>query len=172
MNASVYSEKARIGGTLVWYWSICARQVWLMARGVEPEPKDESLALGRLVDQNSYARERHQVAFGDNKFDFVQGTDGELVICEVKKSSRAERSARLQLAHYLYDLQKAGIEARGVLMFPTEKKRVEVELTDETIAELDSLYAEIDALVRKASPPAAEFCRYCSKCAYAEYCWG
>lgn len=167
-----FSEDARIGGTLVWYWSICARQVWLMGRGIEPEPKDESLALGRLIDQNGYARERHQVAFGDNKFDFVQGADGEMVVCEVKKSSRAERSARLQLAHYLYDLRKAGIEARGILMFPTEKKRVEVVLTDELASELDSVYAGIEELVRKDAPPAAESCKYCRKCAYAEYCWG
>ena len=92
---TVYSEGARIGGTLVWYWSICARQVWLMARGVEPNPKDEYLSLGRLLDQNSYARERHQLTFGDNKFDFMQsGEGGSLVVCEVKKSSRAEASAR------------------------------------------------------------------------------
>lgn len=168
----VFSEDARIGGTLVWYWSICGRQVWLMARGIEPEPRDEFLALGRLIDQNSYALERHQVAFGDNRFDFVQGTDGDLVVCEVKKSSRAERSARLQLAHYLYDLRKAGIEARGVLMFPTEKKRVEVALTDELMAELDATYDEIGALVRQDAPPAAASCKYCGKCAYAEYCWG
>ena len=67
----VFSEEARIGGTLVWYWSICVRQVWLMARGIEPEPRDDFLALGRLIDRNSYARERHQVAFGDNRFDFA-----------------------------------------------------------------------------------------------------
>ena len=168
----VFSEEARIGGTLVWYWSICVRQVWLMARGIEPEPRDDFLALGRLIDQNSYARERHQVAFGDNRFDFVQGADGDLVVCEVKKSSRAERSARLQLAHYLYDLQKAGIEAKGVLMFPTEKKRVEVVLTDELMAELDAAYDAIGTLVRRDAPPAAESCKYCGKCAYAEYCWG
>ena len=168
----VFSEEARIGGTLVWYWSICVRQVWLMARGIEPEPRDDFLALGRLIDRNSYARERHQVAFGDNRFDFVQGADGDLVVCEVKKSSRAERSARLQLAHYLSDLQKAGIEAKGVLMFPTEKKRVEVVLTDELMAELDAAYDAIGTLVRRDAPPAAESCKYCGKCAYAEYCWG
>ena len=168
----VFSEEARIGGTLVWYWSICVRQVWLMARGIEPEPRDDFLALGRLIDRNSYARERHQVAFGDNRFDFVQGADGDLVVCEVKKSSRAERSARLQLAHYLYDLRKAGIEAKGVLMFPTEKKRVEVVLTDELMAELDAAYDAIGTLVRSDAPPAAESCKYCGKCAYAEYCWG
>ncbi|RRD63468.1 CRISPR-associated protein Cas4 [Fretibacterium sp. OH1220_COT-178] len=168
----MFSELVKVNGYLVQAFSICRRQVWLLARGVTAEQSNESLALGRLVDQNSYARERHQVGFGDNKFDFVQGADGELVVCEVKKSSRAERSARLQLAHYLYDLQKAGIEARGVLMFPTEKKRVEVELTDALKAELDCVYAEIESLAQRNVPPPAEHCKYCGKCAYAEYCWG
>lgn len=168
----MFSELVKVNGYLVQAFSICRRQVWLLARGVTAEQSNESLTFGRLVDQNSYARERHQVGFGDNKFDFVQGADGELVVCEVKKSSRAERSARLQLAHYLYDLQKAGIEARGVLMFPTEKKRVEVELTDALKAELDCVYAEIESLAQRNVPPPAEHCRYCGKCAYAEYCWG
>lgn len=168
----MFSELVKVNGYLVQAFSICRRQVWLLARGVTAEQSNESLALGRLVDQNSYARERHQVGFGDNKFDFVQGADGELVVCEVKKSSRAERSARLQLAHYLYDLQKTGIEARGVLMFPTEKKRVEVELTDALKAELDCVYAEIESLAQRNVPPPAEHCKYCGKCAYAEYCWG
>lgn len=168
----MYSEGARIGGTLVWYWSICPRQVWLMARGVEPNPQDESLSLGRLLDQNSYSRERHQLTFGDNKFDFMQsGNDGHLVVCEVKKSSRAEASARLQLAHYLYDLRKAGIEAKGLLMFPSEKKRVEVELTDELMAKLDGIYAKIEELAERELPPPAEMGKYCKKCAYADYCW-
>ena len=167
-----FSENARIGGTLVWYWSICRREVWLMARGIEPEPKDEYLALGRLIDQNSYAREKHQVDFGDSKFDFIQGKDGQLVVSEVKKSSRAEKASYLQLAHYLYDLKKEGIEAKGLLLFPTEKKRIEVELTVELMKELDSIYAEIEKLTNTALPPPLEHCKYCSKCAYGEYCWG
>ena len=171
MRSVEFSEKARIGGTLVWYWSICHRQVWLMARGVEPDREDESLSLGRLIDQNSYARERHQVGFGGNKFDFIQSADGRTVVCEVKKSSRAEKSARLQLAHYLYDLQKAGNDAKGLLLFPTEKKRLEVELTDELKHELDAIYLEIERLSALSAPPSAERCKYCGKCAYAEYCW-
>lgn len=167
----MYSEEARIGGTLVWYWHICHRQVWLIARGIEPNPKDEYLALGRLIDQNSYARERHQVTFGDDKFDFMQSDVDGVVICEVKKSSRAEASARMQLAHYLYDLRKAGISAKGLLMFPAEKKRVEVELTDDLMTELDVVYASIRKLTETSTPPPAETCKYCRKCAYAEYCW-
>lgn len=168
----MFSEPVNVNGHLVQAFGICKRQAWLLGHSVSADQSNDFLALGRLIDRNSYARERHQVAFGDNRFDFVQGADGDLVVCEVKKSSRAERSARLQLAHYLYDLQKAGIEARGVLMFPTEKKRVEVVLTDELMAELDAAYDAIGTLVRRDAPPAAESCKYCGKCAYAEYCWG
>ena len=168
----MFSEPVNVNGHLVQAFEICERQAWLLGHSVSADQSNDYLALGRLIDQNSYARERHQVAFGDNRFDFVQDADGDLVVCEVKKSSRAERSARLQLAHYLYDLRKAGIEARGVLMFPTEKKRVEVVLTDELMAELDATYDEIGALVRRDAPPAAASCKYCGKCAYAEYCWG
>ena len=168
----MFSEPVNVNGHLVQAFWICKRQVWLLGHSVSADQSNDFLALGRLIDRNSYARERHQVAFGDNRFDFVQDADGDLVVCEVKKSSRAERSARLQLAHYLYDLRKAGIEARGVLMFPTEKKRVEVFLTDELMAELDAIYDEIGALVRRDAPPAAASSKYCGKCAYAEYCWG
>ena len=168
----MFSEPVSVSGHLVQAFWICKRQAWLLGHSVSADQSNDFLALGRLIDQNSYARERHQVAFGDNRFDFVQDADGDLVVCEVKKSSRAERSARLQLAHYLYDLRKAGIEARGVLMFPTEKKRVEVVLTDELMAELDAIYDEIGALVRRDAPPAAASSKYCGKCAYAEYCWG
>lgn len=168
----MFSENARIGGTLIWYWSICHRQVWLMARGIEPDPSNEHMVLGRLIDENSYTRERHQVAFGDNKFDFIQSEGNRVIVCEVKKSSRAEASARLQLAHYLYELEKMGIEANGVLMFPKEKKRVSIELTMETKNELDGIYKEIKTLTELGNPPPAKSGKYCPKCSYAEYCWG
>ena len=68
----VFSEAPRVGGTLVWYYLICKRQVWLMARGVEADKDDESLALGRLIDESSYKRIRHSVSFGDSKFDLLK----------------------------------------------------------------------------------------------------
>ena len=52
------SEEPRIGGTLVWYASICLRQVWLMAHCIDPDERNELLILGRLTDKTSYPRER------------------------------------------------------------------------------------------------------------------
>jgi CRISPR-associated exonuclease Cas4 len=142
-----------------------------MSRSVAPKPDDDYLALGRLIDQNTFIREKHQITFGDNKFDFMQDKDGALVVSEVKKSSRTEKSAMLQLAHYLYALRKEGIEAKGVLHFPTEKKRTDVTLTDDLISELESMYSAIVMLTSQEIPPLAEWSKYCTKCAYAEYCW-
>ena len=167
----MFSESMRMTGYMIQAFLICHRQAWLLSRAVTQDQENDYLALGRLIDQNSYARERHQVAFGDDKFDFMQSDVEGVVICEVKKSSRAEASARMQLAHYLYDLRKAGISAKGLLMFPTEKKRVEVELTDDLMTELDVVYASIRKLTETSTPPPAETCKYCRKCAYAEYCW-
>jgi CRISPR-associated exonuclease Cas4 len=165
------SESPRINGSVIQAWAICHVQVWYLTHSIYGDSNNDYLALGRLIDQNTFAREKHQIAFGDNKFDFMQDKDGTLVVSEVKKSSRAERSAMLQLAHYLYALKKEGIEAKGVLHFPTEKKRVDVILTDNLISELESIYAAILALTSNDTPPPAVWSKYCPKCAYAEYCW-
>lgn len=166
------AENPRINGMIIQAHGICTRQVWLLAHSIFADQTNEYLALGRLIDQNSYAREKHQVTFGDNRFDFMDDKSGTLVISEIKKSSRAEKASRLQLAHYLYELEKEGITAKGVLLYPKEKKRTEVLLSDELREELERVYADIRKISAMPVPPALQECRYCAKCAYAEYCWG
>jgi len=165
------SEKARIGGTLVWYYFICKRQVWLMARGIEPERSDDNLIMGRLLSERAYERERHNVKFGDNSFDIVRREAGVVVVGEIKKSSRFERAAKMQLLHYLYVLQKDGVEAEGELLFPKERKKEWIKLEPEAIGLLEQIYEDIYRLAETVSPPALKRNRYCSGCAYRYWCW-
>jgi CRISPR-associated exonuclease Cas4 len=171
MIKTAFSELPRIGGTLVWYYSICKREVWLMCRGIEPERQDESLVLGRLVDANSYGSERHSINFGNSQFDIVRGKGETLVVAEIKKSSRSVEASTLQLKHYLYELEKEGINAEGELLFPKEKKKISVILDDDSRKQLDQIYSEIIEIGKMAKPPNVSRCRYCSKCAYREWCW-
>jgi len=171
MKVPIFSEAPRIGGTLVWYCLICKRQVWLMSHGVEAGKEDEFLKLGRLVDESSYKRIRHSISFGDSKFDLLKEENGVLVIGEIKKSSRSIEAARLQLAHYLYELAKFGVAARGELLFPEERKREDVSLTEELQSKLDAIYAEIKEIVILSCPPKVQNCKYCRHCAYQELCW-
>jgi len=167
----IFSEAPRIGGTLVWYCLICKRQVWLMSHGIEADKEDEFLKLGRLIDESSYKRIRHSISFGDSKFDLLKEENGVLVIGEIKKSSRSIKAARLQLAHYLYELAKFGVAARGELLFPEERRREDVSLTEELQSKLDAIYTEIKEIVILSCPPQAQNCKYCRHCAYQELCW-
>lgn len=94
-----------------------------------------------------------------------------MVIGEVKKSSRAEKSARFQLLFYLYRLEQAGIKARGLLSFPEERRRVPVELGDEEREELEGIFTQIKKIVAMERPPVRDKTGYCGKCGYRGFCW-
>jgi len=94
-----------------------------------------------------------------------------LVIGEVKKSSKFEASARMQLGYYLAELDKAGIKAKGELFFPKEKKREIVELTEDLKAQLDSAVRDILRIAYLDRPPEPVKIKFCRNCAYAEFCW-
>lgn len=170
-SSTMFSEEPRIGGTLVWYASICLRQVWLMARCIDPDERNELLILGRLVDESRYQREKHNISFGNNRFDIARKEGETLVISEIKKSSRSLKAAQLQILHYLYELKKNGVEARGELLFPEERKKEQVLLNKESMQELDALYSVIQETTRCLKPPEPVRVGYCKTCAYNEFCW-
>jgi len=142
-----------------------------MSRGIEPDRQHDDLLLGRLLDRSSYSRDNHDVQEGNSRFDIVREKDGVLVIGEVKKSSRAKEASRMQLAHYLYELSKEGINAEGELLFPKEKKREQVILDDALKGLLDRAYADIKIIAESHQPPPLKLTGLCKKCAYSEWCW-
>lgn len=165
-------EELAIGGTLVWYASICPRQVWLMVRQINPDEDDPNLEYGRFLHETAYQRERRNMELGGSKFDVVTVRNDTLVIAEVKKSSRALESARLQLAHYLLLLEEDGIEAVGELRFPEERRKERVVLTDQLRAAVRAQRELVRKVAAQPQPPPPKRVRWCSKCAYAELCWG
>lgn len=161
----------RVNGTLVWYWAICKRQVWLMARQITPSHEDDNLLIGRALHESAYGRERKEVHVENLKLDLMRTAEGELVVGEVKKSSRYAESARLQLTYYLYRLWKLGVEAKGRLHFPLERKTEDVVLDEKTVRQMAQMEREIAALIDRETPVPAEWSRWCRKCAYRELCW-
>ena len=43
----------RVTGTLIWYSTICKRQIWLMAHELNPDEDHELLELGRFLHEES-----------------------------------------------------------------------------------------------------------------------
>lgn len=164
-------DNVRVNGTLIWYYHICQRQVWLMSHSLEPNQDDPNIDLGRFIHEKSYSRNRKEISIGNIKVDVLNKRKGSLVLGEVKKSSRFKESARMQLAFYLLELKRHGLKGKGVLMFPKERRRMEVELTEELENELINIQKDIKLLILEKKPRKPTRIHFCKTCAYSEFCW-
>jgi len=142
-----------------------------MARQLTPWQENPFIEIGRLISEESYRRERKEIRLENMVIDLLK-TEGEnIVIGEVKKSSRFEKSARMQLAYYLLRLKQLGIYATGQLMFPKEKKKITVTLTEEIEGELAYAEKQIKSIIQMETPPSLQKIKFCPKCGYREFCW-
>ena len=163
-------ESPSVYGTLIWYYFICHRQVWLMSRQINPFEDNPLLEIGRFLHESTYRRERKSIRLENMELDLITSSEGEIVIGEVKKSSRFTESARMQLAFYLLRLREYGISAKGELLFPTEKKRIPVELDDEMRKKLEDVIQAIQNIIEYEKPPEPVRIKLCRNCAYFELC--
>lgn len=157
--------------TLVWYYYICPREVWLMSHRLTPEQDDNLVELGRIFHKYGYKRNKKDISLEGMKIDMIRREGDKYVVCEVKKSSRFEFPAKMQLVYSLYILKNMGIYAKGELLIPTEKKKIEVELNEELEKEIEKVVLKIKEIMAEEKPPPPKKIKYCRKCAYRYFCW-
>lgn len=161
---------SKINGTLIWYYFMCHREVWLMYRNILPDQNDENIDIGRFIHEETYKRKNKEISFGNVRFDVIMKSKGKLIIGETKKSSKYEEASKWQLLYYLKQLRESNIEAEGLLLYPEEKKRVEIKLTKENLEKLCEVEKSIEKLLIGAAPKKVKKA-LCKKCGYREYCW-
>ncbi len=171
MFSGEQKQDISLTGTLIWYYYICHREVWLMAHQLEAYQDNPFLELGRFFQEHTYQRERKSIRLENIELDFIKREGKELVVAEVKKSSRFQKSAEMQLTFYLRFLRDYGLEARGELRFPREKKRVEIRLNEKILKELEEAEKAIRQIISLPAPPPEKWVTYCRNCAYREFCW-
>lgn len=164
-------NEVSVTGTLVWYYYICKREVWLMAHQVNPSRDDANIDLGNFIHENAYRRNTKEVSIGNIKIDIMKRGKNGMVVGEIKKSSRSLESAKMQLLYYLKELEDKGVSAHGEIRIPEEKKVEKVELDDESRVELEHVVRDILRIVYMEKPAKAEKIRFCRNCAYSEFCW-
>ena len=160
-----------VTGTLIQCYNICKRQTWLMAHQIIPDQENQFIEIGRLIDEESYDRDKKKINYENVVLDLVKTNEGDLVVGEVKKSSRAKESARMQLAFYLYKLKHNGVEAKGMLFFPEERKREMVDLTPELEQQIETMIKDIEHIIFQENPPPFKKIGFCKHCGYKEFCW-
>jgi CRISPR-associated exonuclease Cas4 len=72
---------------------------------------------------------------------------------------------------YLLQLKSIGIEARGEVVIPTEKKKYTVELNESAVAQLNDIIMDIKRIANDSQAPPPVKIKACRNCAYSEFCW-
>ena len=165
------TEFVNITGTLVWYYYICHREVWLMSRQINSFQDNDFFEIGRLIHDESYRREKKEIIFENTKFDMVKGGGEDLVVAEIKKSSHFQHATTMQLAYYLYKLHQKGIRATGEIRVPKERKVETVILTPELMEKLKEALNHIQSIIGLDKPAPLKRIKYCKNCTYNEFCW-
>ncbi len=142
-----------------------------MGHAIEPWRDHERMSLGRLLHATAYPRARHEVSLPGMKVDLIEGKEGALVAAEVKLSRGAAHAHRLQLAYYLMRLEEEGVNAIGELRYPRERRVERINLTPALRREVEQVISNLERLLAKPKPPPAKRIRYCSGCAYYNFCW-
>lgn len=162
----------KTNGIKVNYYLVCQRKLWLYSRDLRMEQTNERVALGRLLHERSYREQpRHEMLI-DNliKIDLL-GSQGKVL--EVKYSRRMKEAAQMQILYYLYYLKRLGVTGlTGELRFPRERRRENVELTEEAEKRIENTLREIRRVENLAAPPQVDFMPICRSCSYCELCWG
>jgi len=167
-------SEAYLTGTQINYYLICPTKLWLFTHQITMEDESEKVQIGKYIHETAYAREKKNVIIDDKiALDFVRQGD-KLIICEVKKSMKLEKAHLYQLYYYLYYLHKIkGIEeVEGLLLYPEQRTKKKIKLTEAITHELEIMLSEINKIIKSPQMPKPVRKSYCKSCAYFEFCWG
>jgi CRISPR-associated exonuclease Cas4 len=142
-----------------------------MSRELNPDQDNSFLEFGRVIEENFYKRANKFYNFKNMKIDLIKKSGKYLLIGEIKKSSKYEKSSILQLAFYLKKLKELGVESKGELLIPKERKVIKVELNEQLEKEIDKAIEEIEKIIILDKPPELQKNRFCKRCAFREFCW-
>lgn len=142
-----------------------------MAHELIPDQDNSFLELGRIIEENFYKRESKYYQVENMKLDLVRKEKEYLLIGEVKKSSRYEKSMVMQLVFYLKKLKEFGLNVIGEVLIPKERKIIRVELNEDYEKELEKSINDIKSIIQLEKPPKLEKNKFCKNCAYREFCW-
>lgn len=158
-----------ITGLMVKRYHTCYRELWFYAHRIDVDTSNPGISHGTYIDETSYGDDTESL--------FIDGTvaidllEGDTVV-EVKRSSRLQEAAEMQLKYYLWYLEtEKDLHLSGELAVPRERKRVSVELTDDDRELFPGILTEIQEIMSQPSPPAAEEKPFCDSCAYHDLCW-
>ena len=157
-------------------FNICKRQAWLMSRQLTADQHNEFIEIGRLIDEETYKRERKKIYLADLEamMDMVVKKDGVYYVAEIKKSTRTLKSGIFQLKYYLFLLKRRkGLDVKGIIKIPKEKISEKIILSKQDEEKIVQISRDMEEVLKQPKPPTQEkMLKICPKCGHFEFCWG
>jgi len=163
-------EDINVNGTMMWYYFVCKREVWLISHGIESDQEDDNIMIGKMLHEESYKRDSKEIGINNSRIDMVKNENNNLIIIEIKKSSKTIDAAIMQLLFYIYQAYKDGLKITGELRIPKEKKIIKVELNEENNKKIEDAIEGIKKIINGNIPELIKN-SHCKNCAYSEFCW-
>lgn len=160
----------KITGVMVYYYFVCKKRLWYFANGITMEQESDLVTIGKLIDDHSYSREKKHIMVDETiNIDFLQGWN---IVHEVKKSDKLEKASIWQIKYYIYILKGKGLQVeKGLLDYPSLRKRKEVYLDEGDELLIEKMLEEIREIICLEIPPDTNKKGYCKKCSYFELCF-
>ncbi len=164
-------SKIKYTGTLVNYYFVCKRKLWLFAHNIGFEMDSELVQLGKIISEYSYDREDKEIDIDQTiVIDWIDF--GNKIIHEVKKSDKLKEAHIWQVKYYIYYLETKGVAGfRGEINYPKLHRREIVELSDGDRKVIEEVLKDIAKIVSAEKPPEKIKISACKMCSYFQFCW-
>ncbi|MEA5138172.1 CRISPR-associated protein Cas4 [Arcicella rigui] len=177
-----------INATLINYYHVCYRKLWLHANGITMEHTSDIVSEGKLIGEETYPQRAeknqeleilYELPSQDGegagvrlsaKIDFFDARTG--IVHETKKSAAKEKAHVAQVKFYLYLLRKNGVKATyGMIDYPKIRQTERVDLPEDEMTELEEWIKAVAEIIQLENCPPTLAISKCKSCSYFDFCW-
>ena len=182
-----------INATLINYYHLCHRKMWLHYHAIRMEHTSDIVAEGKLIGEESYpqrADKNEEVGVSYElplqnsegqgqsdesvmltaKIDFFDAKRG--IVHETKKSAAKEWAHVAQVQFYMYLLRKNGVEvSHGTIEYPKLRQTERVTLEKEDEVKIEEWIGKIGLILKAEQCPPRLPISKCRSCSYLDFCF-
>lgn len=160
-----------MNGTLINYYYICKRKLWLAYNKINLESNSEDVLIGKELHNELNKSKNTEIELDGIKIDKL--TDDYVI--EVKKSDSNIKASIMQLKYYLYILNSYNIKKDGKLKIIEKDKTtrdIKIKYDKKVEQEVKDTIIEIEKIINNSTIPTInKDIKKCKKCSYYEFCW-
>lgn len=160
-----------MNGTLINYYYICKRKLWLSYNKINLESNSEDVLIGKELHNELNKSKNTEIELDGIKIDKL--TDDYVI--EIKKSDSNLKASIMQLKYYLYILNSYNIKKDGKLKIIEKDKTtrdIKIKYDKKVEKEVKDTIIEIEKIINNSTIPSInKDIKKCKKCSYYEFCW-